>query len=282
MITKYCPGCKQELPIYEFNRNRTRPDGLQPLCRNCHNGKRRVKRTNSKIVPTPVYKARISTETMIQWRFNEQLNLELAMFAKEKSKSPDDQNELIREAFLGIFENPRLTDTSNFDSILSVGKAAIRQAAKNLSTVYRLEDEGFKKRGNPKEKDMTKIYSLVKQIADLEGVQQSEFVTAAVKYFILEQIRWLRESIEDLVILGWMYVSAVEKAEVRDGLHRRNAELPTDENWYLDRLVLLCDELEGRSRQQKQYEKIAARNGLAVVSNPVKRKSLPRNDEVSG
>lgn len=38
---KWCSGCKTEKPPEEFHRNRSRPDGLQNLCKTCSSKSRR-------------------------------------------------------------------------------------------------------------------------------------------------------------------------------------------------------------------------------------------------
>lgn len=40
LATKFCPICEQSKPVSEFNRNRTRKDGLQHACRPCQNQRR--------------------------------------------------------------------------------------------------------------------------------------------------------------------------------------------------------------------------------------------------
>lgn len=35
MKTKYCPNCKQDIPVTEWHKNSTKPDGLQSHCKNC-------------------------------------------------------------------------------------------------------------------------------------------------------------------------------------------------------------------------------------------------------
>lgn len=32
---KYCTGCKQTLPISQFNKNKSKPDGLSNVCKEC-------------------------------------------------------------------------------------------------------------------------------------------------------------------------------------------------------------------------------------------------------
>ena len=39
--TKYCPGCKKHLDKKEFNRDKTRYDGLKAWCRKCYAKQRR-------------------------------------------------------------------------------------------------------------------------------------------------------------------------------------------------------------------------------------------------
>lgn len=40
---KYCYKCEQELHVSNFTKNKSRPDGLQNHCRDCHNEYRRAK-----------------------------------------------------------------------------------------------------------------------------------------------------------------------------------------------------------------------------------------------
>jgi hypothetical protein len=42
--TKHCPECSVRKPRGEFNRNRSKYDGLQSLCRDCDNTRRRAGR----------------------------------------------------------------------------------------------------------------------------------------------------------------------------------------------------------------------------------------------
>ena len=35
-VTKWCPGCKSNLPNTDFYRNRSKSDGLQSYCKACH------------------------------------------------------------------------------------------------------------------------------------------------------------------------------------------------------------------------------------------------------
>ena len=36
VTVKRCPTCKEHKPAWEFHRNRTRRDGLQATCKECH------------------------------------------------------------------------------------------------------------------------------------------------------------------------------------------------------------------------------------------------------
>jgi len=40
--TKWCPGCKKDLPLSAFNKNRSKPLGLQSLCRECQRARDRA------------------------------------------------------------------------------------------------------------------------------------------------------------------------------------------------------------------------------------------------
>src|SRR5688572_9053210 len=41
VVTKYCPRCRTEKTLVDFNRNRARYDGLDSMCRMCANAHQR-------------------------------------------------------------------------------------------------------------------------------------------------------------------------------------------------------------------------------------------------
>jgi len=49
---KHCGGCERDLPVEDFNRNRSRADGRQTQCRSCH--AEATARAREKNPPTPV------------------------------------------------------------------------------------------------------------------------------------------------------------------------------------------------------------------------------------
>ena len=52
---KFCPYCKERKPITEFNKNRSKKDGLQSCCKICHksmNSKRQKKLEEYKFTPS--------------------------------------------------------------------------------------------------------------------------------------------------------------------------------------------------------------------------------------
>ena len=46
--SKFCTGCEQDLPVEEFSRNRSRPDGLQNYCKSCASRASQRSKRNSK------------------------------------------------------------------------------------------------------------------------------------------------------------------------------------------------------------------------------------------
>lgn len=40
-MTKYCPKCDQTLPVDQFSKNISKPDGLQATCKKCHSVSRK-------------------------------------------------------------------------------------------------------------------------------------------------------------------------------------------------------------------------------------------------
>ena len=61
---KHCPACGRVLPVEEFYRNRTQPDGLQSYCKTCHRAY--VKAAREKL-PAEVQRARHAA-TVRRWR----------------------------------------------------------------------------------------------------------------------------------------------------------------------------------------------------------------------
>lgn len=65
---KRCPGCKRELPLQSYHRNRARPSGLATYCKSCLQGKshpfdmhrQKMYRRIARIVAVAVYGGRCS------------------------------------------------------------------------------------------------------------------------------------------------------------------------------------------------------------------------------